>query len=74
MEPPVGFACIAPAHQGGKGGPDKLTIHKGEWAYCAFDARADGHVWGPTNGRTLTMLRQSALTRPKEHPKATSEA
>jgi hypothetical protein len=67
VEPAVAFACTAPTHQSTGGGPDKLTIHDGQWAFCAFDAQAHGHVWGPTGGRTLTMLRAAALALPKEH-------
>jgi hypothetical protein len=72
LEPSVGFACTAPAHQASEGGPDKLTVHEGKWAFCAFDARAEGHVWGPTGGLTLTMLRAAALARPKEQVKERS--
>ncbi|MGH2377464.1 MAG: hypothetical protein ACRDGT_03235 [Candidatus Limnocylindria bacterium] len=69
MEPRVAFNCVAPAHQAGEGGPDKLTVHEGQWAYCAFDARSDDHDWHPTEGLTLTMLRSSALARAKEQAK-----
>jgi hypothetical protein len=73
VEPSVAFACAAPTHQVGEGGPDKLTIYQGQWAFCAYDARADGHQWGPTGGRSLSMLRQS-LTRPKEPPTTSSKS
>lgn len=66
MEPAVGFSCAAPTHQNREGGPDKLTVHEGQWAFCAFDARADGHDWRRTEGITLTSLRASALARAKE--------
>jgi hypothetical protein len=69
MEPSIAFTCVAPAHKAGEGGPDKLTVHEGQWAFCFFDARADGHQWGPTGGLTLTMLRASAIARGKEHAK-----
>ncbi len=67
MEPRVGFNCVAPAHKVGDGGPDKLTVHQGQWAYCSFDARADGHEWRATEGATLTTLRASTLARGKEN-------
>ncbi len=61
MESPVAFECRAPSHRTGEGGgPDKLTVHLGQWAYCPFDARAEGHEWEPTGGVPLAMLRQGA--------------
>jgi hypothetical protein len=69
VEPRVGFSCVAPAHQVGDGGPDKLTVHEGQWAYCSFDARADAHEWRTTEGVTLTMLRASTLAKAKEQAK-----
>jgi hypothetical protein len=69
MEPSIAFTCVAPAHQAGEGGPDKLTVHDGKWAFCFFDARADGHQWGSSGGLTVTMLRASAVARGKEQVK-----
>lgn len=67
MEPAIAFTCVAPAHLNGEGGADKLTVHEGAWAFCFFDARADGHEWSPNRGVTLTTLRASAIARGKEH-------
>lgn len=69
MEPAIAFTCVAPAHQAGEGGPDKLTVHEGQWAFCFFDARAEGHEWSPGTGLTLTLLRASAVARAKEQVK-----
>jgi len=64
VDTPVAYACSSPSHQvGDGGGPDKLTVHDGKWAYCLYDARADGHEWTPTGGVTFTMLRQRAALR-----------
>ncbi|MDE3112023.1 MAG: hypothetical protein KGN00_11545 [Chloroflexota bacterium] len=63
METPVAYECTAPAHQVGEGGPDKLTIHDGQWAFCPFDAKAGGHEWRPTGGVPLAMLRHTATAR-----------
>jgi hypothetical protein len=61
VETAVAYECHAPSHRSGEGGgPDKLTVHDGEWAFCAFDARADGHVWERSPGLTMSMIRRSA--------------
>lgn len=58
METAVAFVCDAPAHRSGEGGgPDKLTVHDGRWAFCAYDSKADGHEWKPSSGLSLSMLR-----------------
>lgn len=54
----MAYTCAAPTHLEGEGGPDKLTVHDGKWAYCSFNARADGHEWKPSQGPSLTMLKQ----------------
>jgi hypothetical protein len=52
----VSFECVAPTHQPGTSHPDKLTIHEGHWAFCPFDARADGHSWKATGGADMNSL------------------
>lgn len=66
MEPAVAYACVATAHRAGGGGPDKLTVHEGEWAFCPFDAKADGHQWSRTRGTSLSALRHAAGLRQRE--------
>lgn len=66
METPVAYQCTAPSHQLGDGGPDKLTVHDGEWAFCPHDAKADGHEWRRTGGLPLSLLRHTALGRGEE--------
>ncbi|HJW50336.1 MAG TPA: hypothetical protein VJ726_13055 [Candidatus Limnocylindria bacterium] len=39
-----------------------MTVVSNRWAYCAFDARAEGHEWQETEGVTIEMLR-SGLVR-----------
>ena len=60
----IHYVCIADAHASreAKSSSDTLTIVTKRWAYCAFDARADGHQWQETEGVTIEMLR-SGLTR-----------
>lgn len=66
METPVAFECVANAHQDGEGGPDKLTVHEGQWAYCRFDAKSDGHQWKKTERLSLSMLRHGAAIKARE--------
>lgn len=74
METPVAYECTAPAHQVGEGGgPDKLTVHQGQWAFCAFDVKAGGHEWRPTGGVPLSMLRHAATVRRTELVKERSD-
>lgn len=63
METPVAYQCASLAHREAEGGPDKLTVHDGQWAFCPYDARADGHEWTPTGGLTLPMLRHAVALR-----------
>jgi hypothetical protein len=65
VEAKIGYECAAPAHRDGEGGPDKLTVYRREWAYCPFDARAEGHEWGPSPGLTLSMLQLPGAIRPR---------
>lgn len=52
----IAFECVARDHQPTLLHPDKLTVHDGEWAFCAFDARAEGHEWRRTGGMDLASL------------------
>lgn len=70
METTVAFHCEAPAHHGRDGGgPDKLTIHEGQWAYCSYDSRADGHEWRRTEGLTISMIRTTSVVRELAKPR-----
>jgi hypothetical protein len=63
----VAYSCDAPEHPPGSMPPDKLTVHQGEWAFCACDARADGHRWQKTGGASYEDLMRHvglALTLP----------
>ncbi len=73
METPIAFECIAAAHLAGGGGPDKLTVHSGQWAFCPFDVKASGHEWRATGGLPLSMLRHSASLRRTDPVKEQSE-
>jgi len=48
----IGFECVAPEHRrhSAEDMPDKLTIVKGEWAYCSRGLGAEGHDWKTTGG------------------------
>jgi hypothetical protein len=52
----ITYECVADDHQPDHAHPDKLTIHDGHWAFCAFDARATGHKWVDIGGEQLEML------------------
>ncbi|HKY50306.1 MAG TPA: hypothetical protein VJP45_03535 [Candidatus Limnocylindria bacterium] len=52
----IAYECVAPEHQPSLLHPDKLTIHDGHWAFCAFDARAEGHRWSETGGEQMEVL------------------
>ena len=41
---------------------DTLTVISGRWAFCAFDAKGEGHDWRETEGLTIEALR-SGLPR-----------
>lgn len=45
MAAEVTYVCAAPSHQSREGGPDKITVHAGAWAFCRYDTKADGHEW-----------------------------
>jgi len=58
----VVFECVAANHQPSVLHPDKLTVHKGSWAFCPFDARADSHEWHETGGEDVgSLLRRFGL-------------
>ena len=59
----IAFECAASSHRPTLMHPDKLTIHEGAWAFCPFDARAEGHLWRSTGGADLeTLLRHVGLS------------
>ena len=55
----IHYVCVADAHapRESKSSSDTLTVVSNRWAYCGFDARADGHEWQETEGVTIEMLR-----------------
>ncbi len=55
----IHFVCMAGAHASPerKSASDTLTVVAGRWAYCAFDAKGEGHQWHETNGVTIEALR-----------------
>lgn len=69
----VAFTCAAPAHLEAEAGPDKLTVHDGKWAYCAYDARADGHDWKPNDGIAISLLQHPPGIRDRSEGKDPSE-
>ena len=70
METPVAYVCSAPSHQvGDGGGPDKLTVHDGKWAFCPHDAKAVGHEWQPTGGVAVSTLRHAVAFRERDASK-----
>ena len=60
----IHYVCSADAHASRESNSsyDTLTVVTNRWAYCAFDARAEGHQWQETEGVTIELLR-SGLTR-----------
>jgi len=59
----IHYVCIADAHASreSKSSSDTLTVVSNRWAYCAFDARAEGHEWQETEGVTIEMLRSGLM-------------
>jgi hypothetical protein len=55
----IHFVCIADAHASGgrRSSSDTLTVVAGRWAFCPFNARAEGHEWRETDGVTIEVLR-----------------
>ena len=59
----IKYECVANAHRPTSNGADKLTIHEGAWAFCAFDALSDGHIWKHNEGEAFdTLLRHAGLS------------
>jgi len=63
----IAYECVAPEHQPSLLFPDKLTIHKGSWAFCGFDSHADGHQWRETGGAPFAeLLRKAGIALAQE--------
>jgi len=60
----IHYICIADAHASRetRSASDTITIVSGRWAYCALDAKGEGHEWRETDGVTIEALR-SGLPR-----------
>lgn len=52
----IRYECVAPGHAADPAFPDKLTVNNGGWAFCPFDAHADGHSWRETAGEDLPSI------------------
>ena len=52
----IAYECVASEHRPTLSHPDKLTVHEGHWAFCAFDARANDHEWRATGGESIDRL------------------
>lgn len=58
----VEYECVAEEHEATLSHPNKLTVHKGRWAFCPYDSQAEGHVWHETGGADVdTLLRQDRV-------------
>jgi hypothetical protein len=55
----IHYVCIADAHMSSvrTSSSDTLTVVSGRWAFCAFDAKGEGHDWRETEGVTIEALR-----------------
>ena len=60
----IHYRCAAPSHQQGVEGrtADTLTVHEGKWSYCRKDIRATDHLWQPTGGVRIELLRRGSPT------------
>src|SRR2546430_14407519 len=60
----IHYVCIADAHISSvrQSTSDTLTVVAGRWAFCAFDAKGEGHDWRETEGMTIEAPR-SGLPR-----------
>ena len=60
----IHYRCAAPSHQQGVEGrtADTLTVHEGKWSYCPKDIRATDHLWQPTGGVRIELLRRGSPT------------
>jgi hypothetical protein len=71
----ITYECVAAAHQPSANGADKLTIHDHEWAFCAFDARADGHEWRRGDAEAFdVLLRHAGLPANLDHHEVHAKA
>ncbi len=52
----IAYVCVAETHRPSSARLDKLTIHDRSWAFCPYDAMADGHLWQATGGADYEML------------------
>jgi hypothetical protein len=52
----IAYECVTPGHAPSLQFPDKLTVHEGAWAFCPFDAHADGHTWRETGGENIDEI------------------
>ena len=55
----IHYVCIADTHLSSArvSSSDTLTVVSGRWAFCAFDAKGEGHEWRETEGVTIEALR-----------------
>ena len=55
----IHYVCIADAHISSvrQSTSDTLTVVSGRWAFCAFDAKGEGHDWRETEGVMIEALR-----------------
>jgi hypothetical protein len=60
-EPLVGYRCVAEHRPTSGDDKDQLTVHDGQWAYCPFDSKADGHEWTPAGTVSLAALKRAQL-------------
>ncbi len=60
----IHYRCTASTHQQGVEGrtADTLTVHEGKWSYCPKDIREKDHVWQPTGGIRIELLRRGSPT------------
>ena len=40
----------------------RVKVHEGKWSYCPRDIRAKDHVWEPTGGVRIELLRRGSPT------------
>ena len=58
----VRFTCERPDH-GKRSGRYTLTIHDGQWAFCAHEGPTSDHKWRPVPGATLDKLLELRRSR-----------
>jgi hypothetical protein len=69
----VAFECTSSRHRPSLAHPDKLTVHDGKWAFCAFDARAEGHEWRDTGGEAIDVLMTRSGLGARSHTRREQE-